>query len=173
MEHTTSRESQLTMYTRGRGVRMTNSPSWMSSFEGTHWNLWYLKKIKPNFSYNNKCIIHNYSKHHQTTNEESAFVSVLRYKLLMYTWSIFVDISDHFPDLLLLWFKPQCPHCHLSNDTCFMKYQYFMKIITLCTLSSLASILPEPSASKRSNASRISCFCSSVSSFLGAKDRKL
>ncbi len=44
-------------------------------------------------------------------------------------------------------------------------------MITLYTLSSLASILPEPSASKRSNASLISCFCSSVSSFLGAKDR--
>jgi hypothetical protein len=32
------------------------------------------------------------------------------------------------------------------------------------TLSSLTSIVPEPSASKRSNASRISVFCSSVNS---------
>ena len=31
----------------------------------------------------------------------------------------------------------------------------------MATLSSLASIVPEPSVSKRSNASRISCFCSS------------
>ena len=36
------------------------------------------------------------------------------------------------------------------------------------TLSSFASMVPEPSASNRSNASRISCFCSSVSSALGA-----
>ena len=39
------------------------------------------------------------------------------------------------------------------------------------TFNSLASMLPEPSASKRSNASLISCFCSSVSSFLGAGDK--
>jgi hypothetical protein len=31
------------------GVRMTNSPSWMSSFEGTHWNLSYLEKKGTNF----------------------------------------------------------------------------------------------------------------------------
>ena len=37
------------------------------------------------------------------------------------------------------------------------------------TFNSLASMLPDPSASKRSNASLISCFCSSVSSFLGAE----
>ena len=30
-------------------------------------------------------------------------------------------------------------------------------------MSSLASMVPEPSVSKRSKASRISCFCSSVS----------
>ena len=34
----------------------------------------------------------------------------------------------------------------------------------MATLSSLASIVPDPSVSKRSKASRISCFCSSVSS---------
>ena len=34
----------------------------------------------------------------------------------------------------------------------------------IATFSSFASIVPEPSVSKRSNASRISCFCSSVSS---------
>lgn len=34
-------------------------------------------------------------------------------------------------------------------------------------LSSLTSMVPVPSASKRSKASRISCFCSSVSSGLG------
>lgn len=38
----------------------------------------------------------------------------------------------------------------------------------LPTFNSLASILPEPSVSKRSKASRISVFCSSVNSFLGA-----
>ena len=35
------------------------------------------------------------------------------------------------------------------------------------TLSSLASIVPDPSVSKRSKASLISCFCSSVNSGLG------
>merc|ERR1719230_188975 len=35
----------------------------------------------------------------------------------------------------------------------------------IATLSSLESIEPLPSVSKRSNASLISCFCSSVSSF--------
>mmetsp|Transcript_22680 Transcript_22680/g.66035 ORF Transcript_22680/g.66035 Transcript_22680/m.66035 type:complete len:201 (+) Transcript_22680:523-1125(+) len=34
----------------------------------------------------------------------------------------------------------------------------------MATLSSLASMVPEPSVSNRSKASRISCFCSSVSS---------
>ncbi|DAZ96310.1 TPA: hypothetical protein N0F65_008434 [Lagenidium giganteum] len=34
----------------------------------------------------------------------------------------------------------------------------------IATFSSLASMVPEPSVSNRSNASRISCFCSSVSS---------
>ena len=41
----------------------------------------------------------------------------------------------------------------------------------LSTLSSLASIVPEPSASNRSNASLISCFCSSVNSFFGTKEK--
>jgi hypothetical protein len=34
----------------------------------------------------------------------------------------------------------------------------------MATLSSLASIVPDPSVSNKSKASRISCFCSSVSS---------
>lgn len=34
----------------------------------------------------------------------------------------------------------------------------------MATLSSLASMDPDPSVSNRSNASRISCLCSSVSS---------
>ena len=34
----------------------------------------------------------------------------------------------------------------------------------MATLSSLASIVPDPSVSNRSKASRISCFCSSVNS---------
>ena len=40
-------------------------------------------------------------------------------------------------------------------------------MIVVFTLSSFASIVPEPSVSNRSNASLISCFCSSVNSGFG------
>lgn len=47
---------------------------------------------------------------------------------------------------------------HVDCDPCLSPY----------TLSSLTSMNPEPSVSNSSNASLISCFCSSVSSGLGA-----
>ena len=50
----------------------------------------------------------------------------------------------------------------------FLPYITAVHHTVTSTLSSFASMVPEPSASNRSNASRISCFCSSVSSALGA-----
>lgn len=84
-----------------------------------------------------------------------------------HTRAIFIDIWYHFPDLLLFGLKPQSTHSYLQSRVHNVEVQRGYGS-WLRTFSSLASIVPEPSASKRSNASLISCFCSSVSSFFGA-----
>ena len=68
----------------------------------------------------------------------------------------------HFPKLQHL-SKRQLSHTRKQRrwETHFFGSKPSARI---ATFSSLASIVPEPSVSKRSNASRISCFCSSVSS---------
>ena len=45
------------------------------------------------------------------------------------------------------------------------------RLAAYCTFSSFASIVPEPSVSNKSNASLISCFCSSVNSGFGPRLR--
>jgi hypothetical protein len=66
-----------------------------------------------------------------------------------------IDFCDHFLDFLLLRFETEGSHGHLQLlgvDIACVKYE-----------------LPTPSVSKRSKASLISCFCSSVSSFLALR----
>ena len=66
--------------------------------------------------------------------------------------SLTIHLSDHLLHLLFLRLKPKSPHGHLK---------------LLCVdISYITKKVPTPSVSKRSKAYLISCFCSSVSSFL-------
>lgn len=85
--------------------------------------------------------------------------------------SFFINVCNHFLDFFFLRFEPQSSHGNLRRNK---RGQAELSIwsdrictkITELTFSSFTSIVPVPSESKRSNASLISCFCSSVSSVL-------
>lgn len=89
--------------------------------------------------------------------------------LFPHTWSIFINVGNHFPDFFLLRLKSKSTHGNLHpKELVPWLGKQLGGFHWGFTFSSLASIVPEPSESNKSKASLISCFCSSVSSFLGA-----
>lgn len=94
--------------------------------------------------------------------------------------AILIHFTDHLLDLFFLRLKPQSSHGNLAQcEKGGVKHRQRTATPTLLThvdctqsfstftLSSLTSMYPDPSVSNSSKASRISCFCSSVSSGLG------